>query len=383
VSLTLNTPDGGSIEVAPYPDAFTIWKAIAAVADDARHGELLGVLASDGEEVSAEWLSRVGVEADDILVSHREALDPNTADTLESLVDAIHACLSEVAPDLAFSRLRDPAARIFYDPDLDNPERVRRLYALLDRDPGQEGSVSGYLSSIHRIDPGAFQGVEGIGLSLEDENARFATAISEACARIARTPGRRPESGLLEESELGPALKRAIEQGGLGIASLNAWHEIRHWTRPETEVDVLVRDAPEGDPLFAIETKVWDVGHQLFDLAKITCLLAAGIPRGYLLCVAKKAADFELHAGGVLFPREIGEVREHSFSELIETYRAEWSSHVGKAQPEPTQVPACVTTAAVVTGVALPAYPGHLARAVEVRVIDPKPVRLIAGFPAG
>jgi hypothetical protein len=136
-------------------------------------------------------------------------------------------------------------------------------------------------------------------------------------------------------------------------------------------------------PKFAAELKAWNIGHQLFDLAKVCCLLVSGVPTGFLVCVAQREADFDWQPGGELFPAAEGEIREHPFSALIARHRAEWQRHVGKGLPEPTSVPSVVSTTSVSAGVALEAYAGHSIRAVEVAVRDPTPVPLADGSPPG
>jgi hypothetical protein len=138
---------------------------------------------------------------------------------------------------------------------------------------------------------------------------------------------------------------------------------------------------PGGAAEVVAELKAWDIGHQLFDLAKVCCLLATGVPAGFLVCVARRERDFDRMRGGELFPAVEGEMREHDFAELIIRHRREWQRHVGKGGPEPTSVPSVVSTCSVASGVELEAYPGHSIRAVEVTVRDPLPVTLANGWP--
>lgn len=155
------------------------------------------------------------------------------------------------------------------------------------------------------------------------------------------------------------------------------------WNRPTTQVDLVVLARPDNEPRLAAELKVWDIGHQLFDLAKVSCLLTAGVPSGFLVCVARSDGHFERRPGGVVFPKEIGTTRRHSFTDLIEDHRDEWRHHVGKGGPGPRALPAEVTTTTIASGVPIDAYPGHSARAVEVRILDPTPVVLANGWPPG
>jgi hypothetical protein len=162
---------------------------------------------------------------------------------------------------------------------------------------------------------------------------------------------------------------------------LNDAHPIAEWTRPTTRVDLVVLDSSSDTAELAAELKVWDIGHQLFDLAKIGCLLQAGVHVGFLVCVAKTGHDFGRKPGGVLFPGRLGDSRDHDFLELINTYHDEWRRHVGKGGPEPTAVPRRLTTTAVAAAIPVPAYPGHCARAVEVTITDPTLVPLANGWP--
>lgn len=106
------------------------------------------------------------------------------------------------------------------------------------------------------------------------------------------------------------------------------------WNRPTTQVDLVVLARPDNEPRLAAELKVWDIGHQLFDLAKVSCLL--GVPSGFLVCVARSDGHFERRPGGVVFPKEIGTTRRHSFTDLIEDHRDEWRTWArGVPDPEP------------------------------------------------
>jgi len=101
----------------------------------------------------------------------------------------------------------------------------------------------------------------------------------------------------------------------------------------------------------------------------------------FLVCVARRSTDFERHAGGELFPPVEGEARTHDFLELIARHRQVWRHHAGKGTPEPTSIPAGVTTTAVVADTPIHAYPGHCGRAVQVSVTDATPITLQDGWP--
>lgn len=196
-------------------------------------------------------------------------------------------------------------------------------------------------------------------------------------------PGREVTRGVHEVEELGPALAASLArlEAGRRVA-LEESLPLARWNRPTSEVD-LVRYGHSGEVSFVVELKAWNIGHQLFDLAKVCCLLTSGVPAGFLMCVAKRAADFDRMPGGELFAAVEGHVREHDFVDLIGQHRGEWRRHVGKGGPEPTSVPARLTTTSVVADVGLEAYPGHAARAVEVVITDATPVPLRDGWPEG
>lgn len=194
-------------------------------------------------------------------------------------------------------------------------------------------------------------------------------------------PGRAVTSGVHEVKELGPALAASLARlGADGRVALEEPLPLAHWNRPTSKVDLVLYDR-SGDLDLVAELKAWDIGHQLFDLAKVCCLLTSGAPAGFLLCVAKHAGDFDRMPGGELFPSVEGHVREHDFIDLVARRRGEWQHHVGKRRPEPASVPARVTTTSVVAGVEVEAYPGHAVRVVEVAVTDATQIRLIDGWP--
>jgi len=161
---------------------------------------------------------------------------------------------------------------------------------------------------------------------------------------------------------------------------VNHMCDIAKWSRTRTQVDLVVL-APGDTTALVAELKVWDIGHQLFDLAKVCCLLAAGCTGGFLVAVAKREADFTRLPGGELFPEREGVTRSHDFLGLIARHRDEWRRHVGKRRPEPTSIPAQVTTRSVAAGIAIDAYPGHSARAVRIAITDGTPQTLVNGWP--
>jgi hypothetical protein len=106
---------------------------------------------------------------------------------------------------------------------------------------------------------------------------QLAAALAHAAANLQRLPGREERKGLHEVNEPGPTLRTALQ----GIfpsgahAKLRHRHAISDWTREDTEVDLVVLD-DSGEVELSAQLKVWDIGHQLFDLAKIhVCSLHA------------------------------------------------------------------------------------------------------------
>jgi hypothetical protein len=210
-----------------------------------------------------------------------------------------------------------------------------------------------------------------------------ANALAHAGGHLERLEGRRPESGLLEVRELAPALRTAlgVELGSNARARVDFEHPIVDWTRRTTRVDLVGLDDTLAQVELAAELKVWDIGHQLFDLVKAACLLRTGVASAFLVCVAKTRQDFDRRPGGVLFPDRTGERRTHNVAELIDAHAEEWRHHAGRGGPEPTSAPTSVVTSAVAVDVPVRAYPGHSARAVEVSIGDPAPVPFVGGWP--
>jgi hypothetical protein len=213
-------------------------------------------------------------------------------------------------------------------------------------------------------------------------NAIVRAAVTDASRTLSRLPGREVRKGLHEVREFGPALRESFIRNGLPpeLVALSRGVVMANWTRATSQVDLVVLGST-GSAELALELKAWDIGHQLFDLAKVCCLLAAGVHAGFLICVAERDGDFDLLPGGELFPAVEGEVRSHDFLDLIVRNEAEWLRHVGEGGPEPTAIPTAVTTSAVVGGTAIAAYPGHSMRAVRVAVTDPTPIPLEKGTP--
>jgi hypothetical protein len=108
-------------------------------------------------------------------------------------------------------------------------------------------------------------------------------ALNRTGTTLTISPGRSVSSGLHEVREFGPALRASLSrEGAPGEAVLlNQTVEMANWNRQASQVDLVVVGSGAAPALVA-ELKVWDIGDQLFDLAKVCCLLAArcagGIP---------------------------------------------------------------------------------------------------------
>jgi len=338
-----------------------------------RHERLVAG-AGDGPPVwvGSDGRFRVGGEEGEVLTDEEE----------EAVLAALDA-LDEEQSALA----ERSASDIFYDKSLPVAE-VRE--EMLRRAQAGDHEAEGYMESFANIDAHEEQGLAAARRSGElGQGGRAAASdlIAEAVARtgrdLRRMEGRTAEMGPHEVREVGPALKSAM-QGALAeldtgewSVDLNAVQAITNFSRPSTQVDLVVSSRDER--WIAAELKVWDISHQLFDLAKVCCLLAAGFTSGVLICVAKASRDFERLPGGVLFPAKAGRSAEHDFADLIATHDDVWRRHVGLGGPEPTSIPRRVRTTAIVSGVEVLAYPGHEIRAVQVEVIDETPIGLENG----
>lgn len=216
----------------------------------------------------------------------------------------------------------------------------------------------------------------------------FADAIRRVGPEVRCAPGRKTSNGPHETKEFGPAIQAAFREVLADArlddrtVELNMKLPIKDFSRKETETDLVVTRG-KGEVELIAELKCWDIGHQLFDLAKSCCLLNSGVERAFLVCAARRAADFKTHPGGELFPATKGETSEHRFQKLFADHPKEWRKHVGKDTPEPTSVPTNITTTAIATRISLDAYPGHEVRAVEVQITDPTPIELANGMPTG
>ena len=82
-----------------------------------------------------------------------------------------------------------------------------------------------------------------------------------------------------------PAACSRPDSGVDGEVHLGYQAPIADWNRAKTQVDLAVVCGAEN--LLVAELKVWDVGHQLFDVAKVCCLLKAGAEAAFMLCIAE------------------------------------------------------------------------------------------------
>src|SRR4051812_40306989 len=160
-------------------------------------------------------------------------------------------------------------------------------------------------------------------------------AVRDAGRTLTRLPGRAANSGLLEVKEFGPALAASFSRvsGTVGAVSLNRMIPMADWNRPTSQVDLVVL-APDGGVALGAELKVWDISHQLFDLAKVCCMLHAGVRAGFLICVAQRQTDFDREHGGELFPGDAVESRTNGFPSLIAKHRDAWRHHAGLGGPK-------------------------------------------------
>lgn len=170
--------------------------------------------------------------------------------------------------------------------------------------------------------------------------------------------------------------QRSAAQLMAGEVRLGHQAPIADWSRTKTQVDLVVVD--DGELEMVVELKVWDVGHQLFDVAKICCLLKAGARAGFLLCIAKSADAFDRQPGGELFRDRAGLEHGDVFPITFQRHPAEARKHLKVDRPRPTSLPRRFSTTAVCDPVSLDAYPGHQLRAVEVRIEDETPTEIPA-----
>ena len=194
-------------------------------------------------------------------------------------------------------------------------------------------------------------------------------------ARLVRDPDRKAP-GLHEVREFGPALHDTVtavltefEMGGdvrLGHAA-----PIVDWNRSTTQVDLAVVSDAELE--LVAQLKVWEVGHQLFDVAKVCCLLKAGAKAGFLLCIAESADAFDRKPGGELFRDKAGLVHGDVFPIIFRRHPAEARKHLKVNRPGPTSLPRRFSTTAVCDPITLDAYSGHQLRVVKVQIEDPTP----------
>ena len=204
------------------------------------------------------------------------------------------------------------------------------------------------------------------------------TAAAALEAGLVRDPDR-TAPGPQEVKEFGPALRDTLtavlaDSEAGGEVRLGHQAPIADWNRPTAQVDLAV--VGDAELKLVAELKVWDVGHQLLDVAKVCCLLKAGAKAGFLLCIAQTAEAFEHSPGGELFRAKAGLVHGDVFPVLFQRHPVEARKHLKRNRPCPTSLPRRFSTTAVCEPVQLDAYPGHQLRAVEVRIEDPTPTSI-------
>jgi hypothetical protein len=216
-------------------------------------------------------------------------------------------------------------------------------------------------------------------VGLGDDERTASDLIGAAAEALGSALVRHPDRtapGPHEVREFGPALGDSVaavlsDSKSTDQVRLNYEVPIADWNRPTTEVDFAVVAGAELK--LVAELKVWDVGHQLFDVAKICCLLKAGASAGFLLCIARTADAFEIGPGGELFRAEAGLIHGDVFPVLFQRHPTEARRHLKRGRPCPTSLPRRFSTMAVCDPVQVDSYPGHQLRAIEVRIEDPTP----------
>jgi hypothetical protein len=178
-----------------------------------------------------------------------------------------------------------------------------------------------------------------------------------------------------ELEEFGPAFRDTLtvalaDSEFRGEVRLDRTAPIADWNRPTTEVDLAVADDLELTLVAGL--KVWDIGYQLLEVAKVCCLLKAGARAGFLLCIAEADA-YDREPGGELFRERAGLEHGDVFPILFQRHPAETRKHLNVSRQCPISLPRRFSTTAVCDPVELDAHPGHELRVVEVRIEDPTP----------
>jgi hypothetical protein len=209
-----------------------------------------------------------------------------------------------------------------------------------------------------------------------DEETNMAELVGKAAAALRAGLVRDPERvapGPHEVEEFGSALRDALKAELVaseteGDVRLAHRAPIVDWNRPTAGVDLAVVD--DSELALVAELEVRDIGHQLFDVAKVCCLLKAGARAGFLFCIAESPDAFDRMPGGELFRDRAGLEHQDVFPIIFQRHPAEARSHLRRSRPGPISLPRRFSTTAVCDPLDLDAHPGHQLRVVEVRIED-------------
>lgn len=222
---------------------------------------------------------------------------------------------------------------------------------------------------------------------MEHLERKLAVASELAAEGLVRSAGRTAAQGPKERQEFAPAFVLAIEEAfageDLSVEADARIAEISFWNRARSEVDLVARRRETSEIVLVGELKCWDVSHQIFDLLKVSCLLAAGAEAGFLATIVRRSSDFDSQPGGELFSARPGERRRHSVSNLLREYPKVSRASYGHGLPEPLTVPDVIETISAGEPLPVPAYEGHELRVslVEVRGSDRIPLAELLAAP--
>ena len=193
-----------------------------------------------------------------------------------------------------------------------------------------------------------------------------------SAARVLRASGPLPPKS---EDVLRFAILDQLRQAGIQDAATEKSGITGGWVPLPCGLDLFAGPKPHR---WAAETKVWDVGQQIWDGIK----LAAGIAHddlkvGYLIAAACPSA-FASRIGRDLFsaiaPQDL------SVRELIERHPALWQSDLNGGSARPVEVPATIRVQLLLDEAA---WFGHRLRVVRVALGDAEVQRFANGWPDG
>lgn len=202
----------------------------------------------------------------------------------------------------------------------------------------------------------------------------LAQAASQCAQSLERSNGRPMAKGPLEHQEFAPAMANALEDSFLArneaveVVTDLTLSNIPNWSAKSSQVDMVVRRKPDQEIILVGELKCWDIGHQIFDLLKVACLLEGGASAGFLGVIAKHRSDFATMPGGELFASNPGQRTSHDVLALLERHQPEVRKHFGCGGPEPTAAPIDIETVAIGEPLPVAAYKGHELRLCLVEI---------------